>query len=196
MRRLVYFVASTIDGFIAGPDGSDPTGPAGFWPIPPAYLEYLRAEYPETLPGPARDALGVTAEGRHFDTVLEGRGSYEIGLKAGVDDAFPHLRHLVFSRTLTSVPAEEVELVTTDPVARVRRLKQEPGRDLWLIGGAGLARSLVAEIDRLVVKLGPLTIGTGVPLFSREAVFDPAVWRLTDHHAPGGDALFLTYDRA
>ncbi|RMI45658.1 hypothetical protein EBN88_02775 [Streptomyces triticirhizae] len=93
------------------------------------------------------------------------------------------------------VPAAAVELVSTDPVERVRRLKREPGRDLWLIGGAGLARSLHTEIDRLVVKLAPLTIGAGVPLFSREAEFNPAVWDLTDHHALAGGALFLTYDR-
>ena len=78
MRKLVYLVASTIDG----------------------YLQYLTSELPETLPGPARDALGITAEGTHFDTVLEGRNTFEVGVQAGIPDAYPHLRHIVFSRTL------------------------------------------------------------------------------------------------
>jgi hypothetical protein len=86
VRKLVYCIASTIDGFIAGPDGADPSGPGGFWPVPEDYVRYLVAEYPEILPGPARDALGVTAAGTHFDTVVEGRNSYEIGIA----DAFPH----------------------------------------------------------------------------------------------------------
>ncbi|SFX60345.1 dihydrofolate reductase family protein [Streptomyces atratus] len=195
MRRLVYYIASTLDGFIAGPDGSDPTGPDGFWPVPEEYVQHLVSEYPETLPGPARAALSVTADGTHFDTVLEGRRSYEIGLRAGVTDAYPHLRHLVFSRTLGESPDPAVELVADDPVATVRELKQQDGKDIWLIGGAELAGALYSEIDGLIIKLSPMTIGTGIPLFSDKAVFDPRGWDLTDHTVLKCGAAFLTYAR-
>ncbi|MER7723144.1 dihydrofolate reductase family protein [Streptomyces sp. NPDC096323] len=196
MRKLVYYIASTLDGFIAGPDGADPTGPGGFWPIPEDYVGHLIAEYPETLPGAARAALSITAEGTHFDTVLEGRRSYEVGLKAGVTDAYPHLRHLVFSRTLGESPDPAVEIVATDPVARVRELKQEDGKDIWLGGGGELAASLCTEIDTLIVKLSPMTIGAGIPLFSHKAAFDPTAWTLTDHKVLDSGAAFLTYERA
>lgn len=66
----------------------------------------------------------MTAEGTPFDTVLEGRRSYEIGLAAGITDAYPHLRHLVSSRTLTESPDPAAELVADDPVATVRELKR------------------------------------------------------------------------
>ncbi|ABW14386.1 bifunctional deaminase-reductase domain protein [Parafrankia sp. EAN1pec] len=196
MRRLVYFVASTVDGFVAGPDGADPTGPDGFWPVPQDYVEHLATEYPETLPGPARAALGVTAAGIHFDTVLEGRRSYEVGLRVGLTNAFPHLRHLVFSRTLTVSPDPGVELVADDPVATVRELKRQDGKDVWLVGGGELAGALYQEIDELVVKLGPLTLGTGIPLFSRTAAFDPRIWVLADHSVLKSGAVFLTYRRS
>ncbi|MGW1956217.1 dihydrofolate reductase family protein [Streptomyces sp. NPDC001920] len=196
MRKLVYYIASTLDGFIAGPDGTDPTGPHGFWPIAPDYIQHLATTYPETLPAAAREPLGITGEGTRFDTVLEGRKSYEIGLAAGVPDAYPHLRHLVFSRTLTEVPAPAVELVADDPAAKVRELKQEGGKDIWLLGGAELAGALYPEIDQLIVKLSPLTIGDGIPLFSRKAAFDPRLWQLSDHTALDSGALFLTYCRA
>lgn len=196
MRKLVYYIAATLDGFIAGPDGADPSGPDGFWPIPGDYVQHLAAEYPETLPAPARAALSITAEGTRFDTVLEGRKSYEIGLQAGITDAYPHLRHLVFSTTLAKSPDPAVELVTSDPVAKVRELKQEDGKDLWLIGGGGLAGALYTEIDQLIVKLGPLTIGTGIPLFGRTAAFDPRTWKLTDHVVLESGAAFLTYTRS
>ncbi|WP_406106587.1 dihydrofolate reductase family protein [Micromonospora globbae] len=195
MRKLVYYIASTLDGHIAGPDGADPTGPGGFWPLPEDYLRHLIAEYPETLPGPARQAMGITAAGTRFDTVLEGRHSYDIGLKVGVTDAYPHLRHLVFSRTLSESPDPAVEIVSGDPVAKVRELKQQDGKDLWLVGGGELAGALYPEIDQLIVKLAPLTIGTGIPLFGRNAVFDPRSWELTDHTVLGSGALFLTYTR-
>ncbi|MDI6103053.1 dihydrofolate reductase family protein [Actinoplanes sp. NEAU-A12] len=196
MRKLVYYVAATLDGFIAGPDGADPSGPGGFWPIPEDYLRHLIEQYPETLPGPARQALGITAEGTHFDTVLEGRNSYGIGLQAGVSDAFPHLRHLVFSRTLTQSPDPAVQIVSDDPIATVRALKQQDGKDIWVIGGGALAGALYPEIDQLVIKLAPLTIGSGIPLFGRDAVFQPRAWRLTDHTVLDSGALFLTYTRA
>ncbi|KAF4405063.1 dihydrofolate reductase family protein [Streptomyces lycii] len=193
MRKLVYCIASTLDGFIAGPDGADPTGPAGFWPIPEDYVRHLCEEYPEILPAPAREALGVTAEGTRFDTVLEGRRTYEIGLRAGLTDAYPHLRHLVFSRTLTESPDPAVELVAGDPAAKVRELKQEAGKDIWLLGGSELAGSLYGEIDELVIKLGPLTIGSGIPLFSPDTAFDPRVWKMTGHTLLESGAAFLTY---
>ncbi|NEC08857.1 dihydrofolate reductase family protein [Streptomyces sp. SID7909] len=195
MRKLVYFIAATLDGFIAGPDGADPTGPDGFWPIPEDYLKHLIAEYPETLPGPARAALGVTAEGTHFDMVVEGRRSYEIGLDVGVTDAYPHLRHLVFSRTLGESPDPAVEVVAGDPASRVRELKQEDGKDIWLVGGGELAASLYAEIDTLILKLSPTTIGTGIPLFGRNAAFEPASWALRSQKILPSGAAYLTYGR-
>ncbi|PJE96815.1 deaminase [Streptomyces carminius] len=195
MRRLVYCIAATLDGFIAGPDGADPTGPDGFWPIPEDYLRHLIARYPEILPARARAALSVTDPGTHFDTVLEGRRTYEIGLAAGVTDAYPHLRHLVFSRTLTESPDPAVELVAGDPAAKVRELKREEGRDIWLLGGAELASALYGEIDRLILKVGPLTIGDGIPLFSRGTAFAPVRWQVVEHTALESGAFFLTYDR-
>ncbi len=196
MRKLVYYIATTVDGFIAGPDGADPTGPGGFWPIPEDYLRHLIAEYPETLPGPARQAFGIDGEGARFDTMLEGRHTYEIGLKAGLTDAYPHLRHLVFSRTMHESPDPAVELVSTDPVATARELKRHDGKDIWVIGGGALAGALYDEIDQLIVKLAPLTIGTGIPLFGREAVFAPRTWSLVSHTVLDSGAIFLTYDRS
>src|SRR4051794_15960715 len=122
MRKLVYYVAVTLDGFIAGPDRGDPSG-AEFFPITPDLIEFIATNFPETLPGPARDAMGISGAGRHFDTVIEGRASYELGLAAGVDDAYPHLRHLVVSTSLAGRDDLPVEVVSTDPVARVRELK-------------------------------------------------------------------------
>ncbi|MFF1381896.1 dihydrofolate reductase family protein [Streptomyces sp. NPDC058308] len=195
MRKLVYFIAVSLDGFIAGPDGSDPTGPDGFWPVGQDYVQHLAETYPETLPAPAREALGITAGGTHFDTILEGRRTYMIGFDAGQPNCYPHLRHFVFSRTLTTSPDPGVELVATDPVEKVRELKRQEGKDIWLCGGGELAGVLRGEIDRLVVKLGPLTLGSGTPLFSHKTAFDPVLYERTDAVLLDSGTIFLTYDK-
>ncbi|MFE0104784.1 dihydrofolate reductase family protein [Streptomyces sp. NPDC059009] len=197
MRKLVYFIAASLDGHIAGPDGSDPTGPDGFWPVGEDYLQQLVTRYPETLPAHVREALGITEPGTHFDTVVEGRRTYQIGLDLGFPDCYPHLRHLVFSRSLTESPAPGVELVGTDPAARVRELKQEPGegKDIWLIGGGELASALYGEIDRLILKVAPLTVGSGTPLFAHKTPFEPTLFELTDSKVLDSGTLFLTYDK-
>jgi dihydrofolate reductase len=190
MRALTYFVAVSVDGFIAGPDRADPTG---YWPVSEDYAEHVVAKYPETLTGAARAALGVTAAGTHFDTVVSGRRTYEIGLAAGVTNAYPHLRHVVFSRTLGLIPDPAVELIDSDPVEAVRAFKVESGKDIWLVGGGDLAGALYAEIDRIVLKLSPLTLGSGVGLFGSSGPFNVRGWRLVDHVVLASGAGFLTY---
>jgi dihydrofolate reductase len=197
VRKLTYYVATTLDGFIAGPDGGDPSGPAGgFFTITPDYLEHMVAHYPETLPHAAREALNVTAPGTRFDTVLEGRRSYQLGLDAGVTDAYPHLRHYVFSRTLAQSPDSAVEVVSGDPLAKVRELKSEQGKGIWLVGGAELAGALYPEIDEFVLKVNPVVIGTGIPLFTGRAEANPRAFTLTDHTVLPSGAAFLTYARS
>lgn len=165
MRTLTYLVAASIDGFIADTDGAFDR-----FPMQGDHIDALVAELPETLPGAAREHLGLTGAGR-FDTVLEGRRTHEVGLAAGFADAYPHLRHLVFSTTLDEVdPA--IELVPGDPRERVRALKNDDGGDIWLCGGGSLASALLPEIDEFVIKVNPLLIGTGIPLIDGPAKVD------------------------
>lgn len=133
----------------------------------------------------------MTAAGVHFDTVLEGRRSYEIGLRAGLADAYPHVRHLVFSRSLPA--SDAVEIVSGDVLGLVRDLKQQDGKDIWLVGGGALAGALRPEIDQLVLKLAPMTVGSGIPLFGRDAGFEPHGWQLTHHKVLESGTIFLTY---
>ncbi len=177
MRKLIYYVASTLDGFIAGPDGGDPSA-HDFFPVTPDLVEFIVAEFPETLPAPAREAMGIDGPGRVFDTVLEGRASYEVGVAAGLDDAYPHLRHLVFSTTLATAASADIEIVRDHALARVQALKAEEGQDIWLVGGGKLAHSLLPEIDQIVIKQNPAVIASGIPMF--HGPFQPTRFTPTD----------------
>ncbi|MFD0574702.1 dihydrofolate reductase family protein [Kitasatospora gansuensis] len=156
MRKLTYFVGTTIDGFIAAPDGDfDFFAPC----LTGDYLPQLAAEYPETLPTMGRAAFGVAdAPNSRFDTVLMGRGTYGPGLAVGLDNPYAHLRQVVFSRSLTAGQDQAVEITAEDPAVVVRKLKQEDGLGIWLCGGADLAGQLLPEIDELIIKQYPIVV--------------------------------------
>lgn len=87
MRSLTYFIGASLDGFVASPDGSTDD-----LHVPPAFVEHLCKEYPETLPSPARAALRIdSTSNRHFDTVVMGRNTFVPALNAGLASAYPHL---------------------------------------------------------------------------------------------------------
>jgi dihydrofolate reductase len=119
-----------------------------------------------TVPGHLRQQLGVSAPNRHFDVVLMGRATYEVGLELGVTSPYPHLEQYLFSRTMERSPSEAVTLVSENAVPQVRELKKRGGRDIWLCGGGKLASALVDEIDELILKVNPVILGAGRPLFA------------------------------
>jgi dihydrofolate reductase len=161
MRELKYYVACTVDRFIAREDGS-----FDFFLAEGEHFADLFAFFPETVPAHLRDALGVHAENKCFDTVLMGRRTYEVGLQFGVTSPYPQMKQYVFSRTMEKSPDEGVELVSGDAVAAVREMKREPGMDIWLCGGGDLATQLFPEIDEIILKVNPVLLGSGIPLFS------------------------------
>ena len=190
MRKLTYFIASTIDGFIAGPSGE-----FDFYPVTEDLLAFLGSQYPETLPTHGRAALGINSANRRFDTVIMGRATYDPALQEGITSPYAHLRQYVVSTSITRSPDLKVEIVSGDPIAKVRELKTEVGRlGIYLAGGSQLAGTLLPEIDELVVKLYPVVAGAGIPLFATG--FDPTRFNLVDSQALRSGAVILTYAKA
>jgi dihydrofolate reductase len=186
MRKLVYFIACTADGFIARENGS-----FDFFPVAGDHLPFIAEEYPETIPGHRRKDFGVRDEKRHFSSVLMGRHTYEVGSTLGITNPYPHLQQFVISSKLAESPDADVQLVRRDPVTLVRNLKQEPGLGIWLCGGAGLAGTLYGEIDELVLKVNPVVLGTGIPLF--RGARGVRRLELTDHQTFVGGVVVHRY---
>ncbi|MET9374602.1 dihydrofolate reductase family protein [Streptomyces sp. NPDC003035] len=193
MRKLTYFIACTIDGFIGDPKG-DATSTYAY--VAGEYLEYLKAEYPETIAAPGWPVLGIEpgTESRHFDTVIQGLNSYKIGLDVGVTSPYAHLRELVATRSLTESPDPNVELIADDLVGRVRELKAEDGSlGIWLCGGSTIAGELIDEIDELIIKTYPQVYGSGMPMFG--AGFEPRDFELGAVRTFDNGVLVRTYTR-
>ncbi|WP_322741021.1 dihydrofolate reductase family protein [Streptomyces hygroscopicus] len=104
-------------------------------------------------------------------------------------------RHYVFSRSLRESLDAGVEVVSTDPAAKVRELKTQEGKGIWLVGGGELAGALYPEIDELVLKVNPVTVGVGIPLFAGKAEGGPRAFTLTGHTVLSSGAAFLTCKR-
>ncbi|MBD2457318.1 dihydrofolate reductase [Nostoc sp. FACHB-87] len=163
MRELTYFVACSVDGYIAQSDGSH----NGF-SSDAKYFACLSADFPEIFPSQFREVMGIHAENKWFDVVLMGRKTYEVGLKDGITNPYSHMKQYVFSCSMLSSPDENVELVRENAVELVTSLKNETGKGIWLCGGADLATTLFAHklIDQLILKINPFLMGSGIPLFS------------------------------
>ncbi|ONI72238.1 deaminase [Kribbella sp. ALI-6-A] len=185
MRRLTYYVGASVDGFIADPDGG-----LGAFPISPEVVDHIAGEYPETLPGQAREQLGLSGPGRHFDTIVQGRGSYALALDAGVTSPYPHLKQYVVSSTLSDVDPD-VTVIPSDPVGAIRALKQQDGGGIYLAGGGNLAGQLLGEIDELIVKIYPVVLGGGIPLFGTG--FAPTGLTASEHQLLGDGTAVLRY---
>lgn len=159
MRDLVYYVATSMDGFIA-----DPAGDFSGFGTDPQTLAALFNRYPETCPVQARAALGVDGAPQRFDTVLMGYRTYAPALDAGLPGgAYPHLAQVV--ATHRSLPTTGgLRAISGDVAAEVARMKQEPGADIWLCGGGELAAELIDLIDEIQLKVNPILLGSGIPV--------------------------------
>ena len=144
MSELLYYVASSLDGFIAHVDGAFD----GF-----EWDDEVVSDFFE--------------DQKQFGTVLMGRKTYDVGLKEGKTSPYPGMHQIVFSKSLNESPDAAVELVKSDPVACVKNLKSEKDKPIWLCGGSDIATQLVKAglIDKIVIKLNPVVFGTGIPLF-------------------------------
>ncbi|KAA0024265.1 dihydrofolate reductase family protein [Antrihabitans cavernicola] len=191
MRKLTYYVAATIDGFIAATDGS-----VDFFPVGGDHGPAITAQYPETVPTKVREALGIDSENGEFDSVLMGRKTYDFGVKTGTASPYAHLRQFVVSRTLAESPDPAIELVA-DPTAKVRELKKELGHNgIWLCGGGELAHALLPEIDQIFVKIYPIVLGTGRPLFGAGGgVGAPLDFRVMTSRVFADGVAFMKYQR-
>ncbi|HET9713452.1 MAG TPA: dihydrofolate reductase family protein [Pyrinomonadaceae bacterium] len=147
-RKIIVHIATSADGYIARPDGD---------------LEWLTSR-----PAP-KGFYGINAFMKSVDTMLLGRKTYEASLSMGAK--FPSKdRYIVFSRHARPADApSNVEFVNDEIGPFISSLRQQPGKDIWLMGGGELIASFLDEhaIDELVISMVPVFIGDGIPLIAR-----------------------------
>lgn len=144
MRKIILGLAVSLDGFIEGPNG----------------------EYDWCF---TDQDYGMSGFFKRIDSIFIGRKSFEL-LQSMGDEAmpgFPKLKEYVFSNTLIEA-TKDITIVKGDIEKQVKTILDEPGKDIWLFGGASLTATLMnlGLVDEMWLSVHPILLGSGKPLFS------------------------------
>ena len=144
MRKVTFGGANSLDNFFARKDDS---------------VDWLLWD----------KAVGQIMETfwKTIDTVVMGRRTYEVARGKEGSGTYGGVKCYVFSRTLKNVRGKGIELVSEDAAEFVRRLKEQKGKGICVMGGGVLAKSLFEAdlIDEVGLNVHPVLLGSGIPLF-------------------------------
>jgi len=169
MRRVRCAMATSLDGYLAGPEGE---------------ADWIRTD-------PEIDFRALFAQ---FDTALIGRRTFEgMGRGKKKPGGIPGMMTFVFSRTLRQSDYPKVTVVGDKAEETVAALRAVPGKDIWLFGGGLLFRSLLDAglVDTVEVAVMPVLLGGGIPLLPPPA--KQANLKLTGHKVYGTGIVSLEY---
>lgn len=176
MRRIILYIATSIDGYIATPDGG---------------VEWLNE-----VPNPTNEDHGYNVLLDSIDTVLMGGRTYHEIIGFGVQWPYKSKVTYVVSRRNSNVtPKEDVHFITEDIVSKISELKNEAGKDIWLVGGGELTTILLNAnlIDEMRLCVAPIILGQGIPLFPNK--LKESLWTLTDNKTYDTGMVISTYTR-
>jgi dihydrofolate reductase len=172
-RKIIVHIATSADGYIARPDGD---------------IDWLTSR-----PAPP-GFYGMNAFMKSIDTLILGRKTYEAGLRLG--GTFDERnRNIVFSRQPRPADAAaRIEFVNSPIGPFTRRLREEPGKDIWLMGGGELIADFLdaGAVDQFVISVVPVFIGDGIPLIARRHRQTPLTLASVDRFDDG--LVQLHYD--
>jgi len=148
-RKIIVYIATSADGYIARADGN---------------VDWLNR------PRTAGD-YGMNDFFKSIDTILWGRKTYDmtLGWSKGGGGYSGKSRNYVFTHHPPSESKSNVEFVSCPVKEFASRLRTQPGKDIWMMGGGGVIASFLdeGEIDEFMVHVIPVFIGEGIPLIAQ-----------------------------
>lgn len=144
-RRVVLYIAASLDGYIAREDGSVD------------WLDPMDKQADENY----RNFLG------RIDTIIMGNRTYEQTKELAPDFPYKEQRCYVFSRKRDGERERFVEFVNPVIPAFLEELRSQAGKGIWLMGGAEVLDAFLREraVDELIITVIPLLLGSGISLF-------------------------------
>jgi dihydrofolate reductase len=149
-RKVIAYLAVSADGYIARPDGD---------------VEWLNRR-------PRRYDYGMKQFSASIDSIVLGRKTYEWAVnyfkKIGKPPQFSKEPHYVFSKTPPATALGGVEFVTSPVKTFMTKMRAQPGKHIWMMGGGGLIASFLdaGELDEFDLHVIPTLIGEGIPMIA------------------------------
>lgn len=145
-RKVIVYIATSADGYIARSDGN---------------VDWLSRPRP-------KGNYGIKAFFESIDVILWGRKTYSMGIEMGMKDSGmgPGVKNYLFSRRTDAPLLPGFELVKEPISSLMRRLRGQPGKNIWMMGGAEIIGAFLdeGEIDEFSIHVIPILIGEGIPL--------------------------------
>jgi len=184
MRKLNVFNLVTLDGYFAGENGD-----ISWHMVDEEFQELAKA---------ASNAGNTLLFGRKTYQLMENYWPTPEALKDDpiVANGMNAAHKVVFSRTLGKADWNNTRLVKDNMLEEVRRMKQQPGKDLTVLGSGSIVSQLAQEglIDEYQVLVNPVVIGRGKTMF--EGIRDRIALKLTKTRVFGNGNVLLTYEPA
>ena len=149
MRKIVLYIASSLDGYIARKNGE---------------VDWLD-DFNDT-----GEDYGYYKFYDSIDVTLMGNKTYKTSMSLG-DFPYKDKKNYVFTKQNILPQADYVEFINNNIVSFTNDLKSHKGKDIWLIGGTQINELFFNNeiIDELILTVMPVTLGNGIPLFTKSA---------------------------
>lgn len=174
MKKIILYIAASLDGRIAEPDGG---------------LEWLTG-----FPNPEKTDYGYKDLLTSVDTVIMGGKTYREILNMDVIWPYKEQTSYVVTRGWTeNATSENIQFITGNVIETISALRNKPGKDIWLVGGGELTAMLLATnlIDEMQICYIPVILGKGIPLFPEQP--KDSKWILTGSSVYASGVLKVDY---
>ncbi|MCB2220870.1 MAG: dihydrofolate reductase family protein [Bacteroidetes bacterium] len=173
MRKIILYIAQSLDGYIAKSDGD---------------VSWL-----EQIPNPDQSDYGYRAFYDTIDTTLMGRKTFDQICSFDIPFPYADKTNYVFTHHPNHGTKEPVNFVSKNPLNLINNLKKTKGKNIWLVGGSQLNTFFLKHqlIDALRLFIMPVVLGSGIPLF--HSLKQPASFELIDQQRFSSGVVELIY---
>lgn len=176
MRKIKLYIAVSLDGYIATPDGG---------------VEWLNQ-----FQISKNEDYGYKEIYQSIDTILMGGRTYRDIVGFGCEWPYKDKTTYIVSRNnINLTPSEQIYFITHHVTENVEKLKELTGKDIWLVGGGELVSMLldVNLIDEMHLCYLPIVLGQGISLFPNKP--KETIWKLAGSKSFPSGAISITYTR-